>query len=101
MNFTPDMCRKLLKENGINYKLVDDFYCFPASGGAKAVLKAFCEGFDPIETFAEVTEILTENGIVTGVLLKDGRRIESNKVILAAGTSAWASLGSKKGLLLP
>ena len=89
-----------LAKHDIKTILVDDFYCFPASGGAKAVLNAFCEGFDPIETFAEVTEILTEEEKVTGVLLKDGRKIESNKVILAAGTSAWASLGSKKGLLL-
>ncbi|MBO5760240.1 MAG: aminoacetone oxidase family FAD-binding enzyme [Lentisphaeria bacterium] len=89
-----------LSVHGIKTVLTDDFYCFPASGGAKAVRDAFCEGFDKVETFAEVTEILTENGQAAGVLLKDGRKIESNKVILAAGTSAWASLGSKKGLLL-
>lgn len=89
-----------LRSHNVDHSLVDDFYLFPASGGAKAVQEAFCEGFDPIETFAEVTEILTENGQASGVLLKDGRKIESNKVILAAGTSAWASLGSKKGLLL-
>ncbi len=89
-----------LAEHGIKTVLTDDFYCFPASGGAKAVRDAFCEGFDPIETFAEVTEILTEEQRIKGVLLKDGRRIDSDRVILAAGTSAWASLGSKKGLIL-
>ena len=89
-----------LRSHNVDHSLVDDFYLFPASGGAKAVQKAFCEGFPPIETFAEVTEILTQENRVIGVLLKDGRTLPAKKVILAAGSGAWASLGSKKGLLL-
>ncbi|MBR2364505.1 MAG: aminoacetone oxidase family FAD-binding enzyme, partial [Lentisphaeria bacterium] len=34
-----------------------------------------------------------------GVLLKDGRRVDAEKVILAGGGCAWSPLGSKKGLL--
>lgn len=89
-----------LHSHHIETTLADDFYCFPASGGAQGIQKAFCEGFSPIETFAEVTEILTENSAVKGVKLKDGRIFHTRKVILAAGSCAWQGLGSKKGLIL-
>lgn len=89
-----------LQKHKISTSLVDDFYLFPASGGAKGVQQAFCEGCSPIETFAEAAEIITENSAVKGILLKDGRIFHTKKVILAAGGNAWNSLGSKKGLLL-
>ncbi|MBO4304202.1 MAG: aminoacetone oxidase family FAD-binding enzyme [Lentisphaeria bacterium] len=89
-----------LKTRGVETVLTDNFYCFPASGGSSAVLEAFSRSFPPVETSCEVTEILTESGRVIGVLLKDGRRLKSSQLILAAGGCAWAGLGTSAGLLL-
>lgn len=91
---------RFLKSRGVETILADDFYCFPASGGSSAVLEAFSRSFPPVETSCEVTEILTESGRVAGVRLKDGRRLKTSRLILAAGGCAWAGLGTFSGLLL-
>ena len=89
-----------LESHDVPVRLVDDFYYFPASGRAYDILNAFVNAsHTEIKTASEVSEILTEQGSVSGIRV-NGKEIFFDTVILAAGGTAWKGLGSACGLRL-
>ncbi len=82
-------------------ELTDDFYYFPASGKARDVANAFLHASEAeIRTGMEAVSINISAGKADGVTLAGGEFLASETVILAAGGTAWAGLGSEAGLNL-
>jgi predicted Rossmann fold flavoprotein len=62
--------------------VVDTLYNYVVKSGTKMMLKA------------PVQKIRVRNGNVTGVLLKDGRELDCDSVVLATGGSSYSGTGS-------
>ena len=89
-----------LETHGVPVQLTDGFYYFPESGRARDILNAFLTASRAVvKTSSEVSEILTENGAVSGIRV-NGIAVPFETVILAAGGPAWRGLGSASGLKL-
>ena len=73
-----------LETHGVPVQLTDGFYYFPESGRARDILNAFLTASRAVvKTSSEVSEILTENGAVSGIRV-NGIAIPFETVILAA-----------------
>ena len=101
MNFTPDMCRKFLKDNGINYKLVDDFYCFPESEKATDILNMFLRKLQEYNVKvicdACVENITADGENITSVTVH-GREYFCDYLIAAGGGPGYPRLGGRGSL---
>jgi predicted Rossmann fold flavoprotein len=101
MNFSPEMCRKFFRDNGVKYKLVDDFYCFPESEKAFDILNVFLRKFEEynVKTVcnAPVSEFLLKDGRINGVIAGNNE-YSCDYLIAAGGGSGFPALGGR-GLL--
>ncbi len=89
-----------LETHGVPVQLTDGFHYFPKSGKARDILNAFLTASHAVvKTSSEVSEILTEDGAVSGIRV-NGIALPFETVILAAGGPAWKGLGSASGLRL-
>ena len=90
-----------LNKQGVATKVERGGRVFPVSNLAQDVLHAFTKKLDTLNVRTklnfEVTEILTENQVVIGVLGKSNDKTEkimANKVILATGGKSYPVTGS-------
>ena len=102
-NFTNEDIIQLLKKHGVKVKKERGNRIFPESDHSldvlNAILKELKECKVEIRTNAQVTEIQTEDGKVTGVTYKDKltnsmQLITADKVILATGGKSYSKTGS-------
>jgi predicted Rossmann fold flavoprotein len=89
---------RFLNERGLETKVERGERVFPVSDSAKDVadtlLKYIREKGVELHLKAPVAEIQTEEGRVKKVLLKDGRTLECDAVILATGGASYPGTGS-------
>ncbi len=102
LRFAPrEFLLDFLRSEHVEPDLTDDFFYFPASGKASDVADAFLHASQAeVRTGTEVVSIDITAGKVDGVTLSNGEFLTSDAVILAAGGTAWAGLGSESGLKL-
>ncbi|MBQ6597151.1 MAG: aminoacetone oxidase family FAD-binding enzyme [Lentisphaeria bacterium] len=102
LRFAPrEFLLDFLRSERVEPELTDDFYYFPASGKARDVANAFLHASGAeVRTGKEAVSIEISAGEVDGVTLADGEFLDAEAVILAAGGTAWAGLGSEAGLSL-
>lgn len=102
-NFTNEDIIQLLKKHGVKVKRERGNRIFPESDHSldvlNAILKELKECKVEIRTNAQVTEIQTEDGKVTGVTYKNKltnsmQLITADKVILATGGKSYSKTGS-------
>lgn len=110
LQLTPrEFFQGLLKKEGVETILEEEFYCFPASGGARAVKEALWKaaGEPVIKNCRELRQILVkeENGRkkVAGAVFRreDGTEevVAGEKIVLASGGSARPLLGGSEKVL--
>lgn len=102
LRFAPrEFLLDFLRSEHVEPELTDGFFYFPASGKARDVAEAFLRASRAeVRTGMEVVSIDIQNGKVDGVTLANGDFLASEAVVLAAGGTAWAGLGSGSGLKL-
>ena len=102
LRFAPrEFLLDFLRSEHVEPELTDGFFYFPASGKARDVADAFLHASRAeVRTGAEVVSIDITAGKVDGVTLANGDFFASEAVVLAAGGTAWAGLGSGAGLKL-
>lgn len=102
LRFAPrEFLLDFLRTEHVEPDLTDGFFYFPASGKASDVADAFLHTSQAeVRTGTEVVSIDIQEGKVGGVTLSNGDFIASEAVVLAAGGTAWAGLGSESGLKL-
>ena len=97
-NYTNQDIIDLLKRNGLEVKKERGNRIFPVTDKAQSVLDCFIKELKKsnveIRTNSEVTEILCNDNIVSGVKLKSGEIIDADKVILATGGKSYPLTGS-------
>ncbi len=97
-NFSNEDLMNLLEAEGLQLKVERGGRVFPVSDSARDVV-------DTMQRFAEkkgakvwlnsaVEEILTENGAVKGVKLRNGSILEADSVIVATGGASYPKTGS-------
>ena len=94
-----------LKQWNVPLKLENQFHYFPVSERAGDILNAFLNAFQNAggtrKKETEVTDIIVNDGKISGVTLNDGKVTECRCVILASGGTAWPKLGgTESGLNL-
>lgn len=87
-----------MEENGCPVKTERGGRVFPVSDKSSDVIRTLSTclrnlGVE-VELYAEVAEIVSGNGAVTGVRLKDGRTIDADAVVVATGGLSYPSTGS-------
>ena len=96
--FTNQDIMKRVEDNGCPLKTERGNRVFPVSDHSSDVITALEKGLRKAgvrwELGAEVSEILTEEDKVTGVLTADGRKYAADAVILATGGLSYAATGS-------
>lgn len=95
-NFTPEDIVDFFEEKGLHTKVERGNRVFPVSDKAVDVvdtMRRFVMDNGARIITATVEEILTENGMVTGVKA-DGKIYKANKVILATGGTSYPRTGS-------
>ena len=96
--FTNQDIMKRVEDNGCPLKTERGNRVFPVSDHSSDVITALEKGLRKAgvrwELGAEVSEILTEEEKVTGVLTADGRKYAADAVILATGGLSYAATGS-------
>ena len=101
LGFTPQMTRDFFARHGVNWVLVDDFYCFPASGKASDILdvlldRAVKNGVKIICS-AQVTALAAAGGRINAVIAGNDR-FECDYVIAAGGGPGFPLLGGRGSL---
>ena len=95
-NFTSADTMNFFESRGVALKTERGNRVFPVSDKAVSIVDALSKAplkyCQVLEDSAE--EIITENGAVKGVLLKSGKRIEADLVILATGGASYSGTGS-------
>ncbi|MDD4080279.1 MAG: NAD(P)/FAD-dependent oxidoreductase [Eubacteriales bacterium] len=93
----PEGLRDWLRRLGCETLVERGQRVFPASQKSSDVIKALARGLDPeeIRLHCPVTEVLAEDGQVTGVRLPDGNRIAASAVVLATGGVTYPVTGSR------
>lgn len=95
-NFTSADTMNFFESRGVTLKTERGNRVFPVSDKAVSIVDALSKAplkyCQVLEDSAE--EIITENGAVKGVLLKSGKRIEADLVILATGGASYSGTGS-------
>ena len=88
----------MLKENGLETKVERGGRVFPVSDNAKDVVdtlyRVITKNKVKVLLRSPVQEIKTTEGKVESVILKDGRQIECDSVILATGGASYPGTGS-------
>ena len=89
---------KFLNKQGVATKIERGGRIFPVTDRAQDVLEAFKRKLKElnvqIKTNFEVTKILTEDRVVTGIEGKNGEKILADKIILATGGKSYPVTGS-------
>ena len=95
-NFTSADTMNFFESRGVALKTERGNRVFPVSDKAVSIVDALSKAplkyCQVLEDSAE--EIITEKGAVKGVLLKSGKRIEADLVILATGGASYSGTGS-------
>ena len=96
--FTNRDIMKRVEDNGCPLKTERGSRVFPVSDHSSDVIAALERGLRKAgvrwELGADVSEILTEEGKVTGVKTADGKKYAADAVILATGGLSYATTGS-------
>ncbi|SCZ77270.1 NAD(P)/FAD-dependent oxidoreductase [Pseudobutyrivibrio xylanivorans] len=96
--FGPESMIDFIEMNGTPTKVERGNRAFPVSDHAsditKALEKALKEYGVKIKLHTEVQELLIDEGTVTGVLLKDGTKMDCDHVIVATGGLSYRTTGS-------
>ena len=95
-NFTSADTMNFFESRGVALKTERGNRVFPVSDKAVSIVDALSKA--PLK-YCQVLEdsaekIITENGAIKGVLLKSGKRIEADFVILATGGASYSGTGS-------
>ncbi len=89
---------EFLHNYGLETKVERGGRVFPVSDRAKDVVDTLSKYLKDtsvnILLNSQVTEIITNDGAVKGVLLKNGRKIDCDSVVLATGGSSYPGTGS-------
>lgn len=97
-NYTNEDIIDFLKKQNVEVKEERGNRIFPVSDHSKDVLEAFIKKLKELEikirTNAKVQEILVKDGKAIGVILQNGEKINSDKVILATGGKSYPQTGS-------
>lgn len=98
--FTNEETVRWFEEHGLRTKTERGERVFPVSDHSSDVIKVLENALRSksrsvqLRLHAEVTKILTANGRVTGVQLKNGERLETDTVIIATGGCSYPACGS-------
>ncbi|MDC7279744.1 NAD(P)/FAD-dependent oxidoreductase [Butyrivibrio fibrisolvens] len=96
--FGPESMIDFIEMNGTPTKVERGNRAFPVSDHAsditKALEKALKEYGVKIKLHTEVQELLIDEGTVTGVLLKDGTKMDCDHVVVATGGLSYRTTGS-------
>lgn len=86
------------EESGCNLKIERGNRVFPISDHSSDIIKALKDSLIKagvsVNLNTEVSSIITRDGTVEGLVLKNGKRLFADKVILATGGLSYASTGS-------
>ena len=98
-NFSNQDIIDLLNKNGLKVKNERGNRIFPVTDSAQSVVDSIVKEIKryssvQIRTNAEVVEILSKDGEVTGVKLESGEIINASKVIVATGGKSYPLTGS-------
>ncbi len=97
-SFSNDDLIELLESLGLRTKVERGGRIFPASDKSSDVIKAFEKYLNrykaEVRLNCKVMNIRLEDGVVTGVLLDNGKVIECNSVILCTGGMSYPQTGS-------
>ncbi len=94
-NFTSSDTINLFEGLGVELKTERGNRVFPVSDKAVDIVDALAKYAKGAEYIcAEVTDILTENNTVTGVVCADGAKYYANSVVLATGGMSYPLTGS-------
>lgn len=97
-NFSNEDLMNLLESEGLKLKVERGNRVFPVSDKSRDVvdtMQRFTESRGAkIQLDSPVEAILTDNGTVTGVKLKNGSTLEASSVILATGGASYPKTGS-------
>ena len=95
--FSPDDVMSFFKENGVPLKTERGNRVFPVSDKAVDIVDALVNSAKKYKCKfinGEADSILTDDGMVSGVTLKNGDFIEADSVILATGGKSYPVTGS-------
>lgn len=95
--FPPAKAMAFFERQGVPLKVERGDRVFPVSDHASditAALTRYCQSGEVEQYRGEAVEILTENGAVCGVRLKDGTELLADRVILATGGCSYPLTGS-------
>lgn len=97
-SFDNNMIIDLLSRAGLEMKTERGNRVFPVSDHSSDVIRTLSrilkENKVDIRLNTSVKDIIVENGVATGVILDDGKKIASDSVILATGGLSYSSTGS-------
>ena len=96
-SFDSNAIRDLLEKEGCPLKVERGNRVFPVSDHSYDVINALCKALKElnvdINLNSHVDNLITENGIVKGIIV-NGRKISADKVILATGGYSYPTTGS-------
>ena len=99
--FTPQNVRDFFADHGVDYKLVDDFYCFPVSEKASDILKVLSDKLSfaggKILCDTPVTDIKIADNRIVGVY-SNSDFYACDFLIAAAGGPGFPRLGGRRSL---
>ncbi len=96
-NFTSSDCIDFFERAGVPLKTERGNRVFPVSDKAVDIVSALvrtCKDFGVSFFNGRVSEILHEDGAVTGVLCDDGTKISAKSVLIATGGKSYPKTGS-------
>lgn len=96
--FTNYDLMKMLEDKGVKLKVERGDRVFPESDKSSDIIKCFerylAENNVEVMLNTRVNEILTKNGVITGVKIENNRIIDCNSLILATGGKSYPITGS-------
>lgn len=97
-NFDNNGVMNFFEENGCPLKTERGERIFPVSDHASDIIKALTKALDKnrveVRLNTEIKELIVEDGICKGVILSDGKKLFSDKVIVATGGLSYPTTGS-------
>jgi len=96
--FDNNMLYSFIEDQGCPLKVERGNRVFPVSDKSSDIIKAFSKALSNkgvnVKLNTEVKDLFVTDGICKGVLLKDGRTLYADRVILATGGLSYPSTGS-------
>lgn len=93
-----NMVYSFFEDNGCPLKIERGDRVFPVSDHASDIIKALSNAMNEhhveVRLNTHVKNVIEEDGIAKGVILKSGEKIDSDKVILATGGFSYQTTGS-------